>query len=64
MRLRRLVRLVSMYVQGRFRRLGMVLVESTVNLMSEARLASEARGASAVRLVSKALMASRGAFGV
>ena len=30
--------------------------------MSEARLASEARGASAVRLVSKALMASRGAL--
>ena len=30
--------------------------------MSEARLASEARGASVVRLVSKALMASRGAF--
>ena len=56
--------LVSMYVGGRFRRLGMLLVESKVNLMSEARLASEARGASAVRLVSKALMASRGAFGV
>ena len=32
--------------------------------MSEARLASEERGASAVRLVSKALMGSRGAFGV
>ena len=32
--------------------------------MSEARLASEARGTSAVGLVSKALMASRGAFGV
>ena len=32
--------------------------------MSEARLASEARGASALRLVSKALMASRGAFGL
>ena len=33
-------------------------------LMSEARFSSEARGASAVCLVSKALMASRGAFGV
>ena len=42
----------------------MVLVESKVNLMSEARLASEARGASAVCLVSMALMASRDAFGV
>ena len=41
---------------------GQELVESKVNLMSEARLASEARWASAVRLVSKALMASRGAF--
>ena len=43
---------------------GDAVVESKVNLMSEARLASEARGASAVRLVSKARMASRGAFGV
>ena len=40
---------------------GQELVESKVNLMSEARLASEARWASAVRLVSTALMVSRGA---
>jgi len=38
--------------------------DGACNLMSEARWVSEARGASAVRLVSKALMASRGAIGV
>ena len=43
---------------------GMVFVKSKTVLVSEARFASEAHGASAVRLVSKALMASRGAFGV
>ena len=42
----------------------MVLVESKVNLMSESHLVSEARGASAERLVSKALVASKGALGV
>ena len=39
-------------------------MESKVNLMSESHLVSEARGASAERLVSKALVASRGALGV